>query len=96
MLEDITHKSFESLVGETVGLKAGDARFQANVESVRLLGQNPGQGRQSFSVELQAHDATNHGQQIYQLSHPDLGDLSLFLVPMGPGERGMCYEIIFN
>jgi hypothetical protein len=96
MLKDITHKSFESIVGETVELKAGDASFQAAVESVSLLRQNSGPGRQPFSVELQAHDATNHGQQMYQLSHPDLGELSLFLVPVGPGERGMCYEIIFN
>jgi hypothetical protein len=96
MLEKITHKSFESIVGETVDLKAGDVSFRADVESVNLLRQNPGQGRQSFSVELQAHDATNHGQQMYQLSHPNLGDLSLFLVPVGPGESGMCYEIVFN
>ena len=96
MLEEITHKSFESLIGETVDLKAGDASFQADIESVKLLRQNPSQGRQSFSVELQAHDTTYHAQQMYQLSHPDLGDLNLFLVPVGTGERGMCYEIVFN
>ena len=96
MLEGITHKSFESIVGETVDLKAGENSFQANVETVSLLRMNPGQERQPFAVLLQAHDANNHGQQMYQLSHPGLGVLDLFLVPVGPGEEGMRYEIVFN
>jgi len=96
MLEGITHQSFESIIGETVDLKAGGVSFQADVESVSLLRQNASQGRQPFSVELQTHDTSNRGQQMYQLSHPKLGELSLFLVPVGQGEHGMCYEIVFN
>ena len=61
-----------------------------------MLRQSPDQDRQPFSVVLQAHDANNHGQQMYQLSHPDLGIVSLFLVPLGSGEKGMRYEIMFN
>jgi hypothetical protein len=96
MLEGITYESFESIVGKTVDLRAGEVSFQADVQEVRLLRQNPGQERQPFSVVLQAHDANNHGQQTYQLSHPNLGDLNLFLVPLGPGDTGMRYEFIFN
>ncbi len=96
MLEEITHQSFESIVGETIDLKAGDDSFQAKVEAVSLLRTSSGQRRQPFSVELQAENAYNHGQQVYELSHPDLGVLSLFLVPLGPGKEGMRYEIVFN
>jgi hypothetical protein len=96
MLEGITYESFESIVGKTVDLRAGEVSFQADVQEVRLLRQNPGQERQPFSVVLQAHDANNHGQQTYQASHPDLGDLSLFLVPIGPDEDRMRYEAVFN
>ena len=96
MLEGITHKSFESIVGETVDLQAGETGFQANVEAVNLLRQYPGQERQPFSIVLQSHDAVNHGQQMYKLSHPGLGDLNLFLVPVEAGERGIVYEIVFN
>jgi len=96
MLEGITHQSFESIIGENIDLKAGDDSFQAKVEAVSLLRKSPGQERQPFSVVLQAHDAQNHGQQMYQLSHPGLGVLGLFLVPLGPGEEGMRYEIVFN
>ncbi len=96
MLEQITFESFKPLVGQTVELQARDVSFRAEVEGVTLLGKNPDQTRVPFSVELQSHDATNHGQRIYRLSHPVLGDLDLFLVPVGKGERGIRYEIVFN
>ena len=96
MGQEITHELFKSIVGETVDLQAGEAGFQADVEAVSLLRQNTEQERQPFSVVLQSHDAINHGQQIYQLNHPVLGDQKLFLVPIGEGERGVRYEIVFN
>jgi hypothetical protein len=36
------------------------------------------------------------GQGTFQLEHQALGDFPLFLVPVGPDERGMCYEAVFN
>jgi hypothetical protein len=35
------------------------------------------------------------GQQICRLRHPELGELELFVVPIGPDPDGMRYEIIF-
>ncbi len=35
-------------------------------------------------------------QQVYALEHRELGTLSVFLVPIGPNEKGMCYEAVFN
>ena len=35
-------------------------------------------------------------QQIYSLTHPELGDSEIFLVPIGPDKQGMLYEAIFN
>jgi hypothetical protein len=96
MLEEITHQIFESIIGETINLKAGDVSFEVKVDAVNLLRNDSGQRRQPFFVELQADSAENHGQQMYELSHPELGVLSLFLVPIGPGEQGMRYEIVFN
>lgn len=96
MLEGITHKSFESIIGETVDLQAGEVKFQAEVEAVSMLLQSPGQERQPFSVLLQAHNASNHGQNTYRLSHTGLGELDLFLVPIGMGKDGIRYEVVFN
>lgn len=35
-------------------------------------------------------------QQIWKLRHDVLGELELFLVPIGPDSDAMCYEAIFN
>ena len=96
MPKDITHLDFESILGETIELEAGEGRFQAKVDSVNLLRQNPGQQRQPFSVELLADIADSHAQQVYQLSHPILGELTLFVVPLGPEKGGMLYQVVFN
>jgi len=96
MLETITYKAFESILGETIQMKTGEYRFQAKVSSVKLLRETPGQTRQPFSVELVAANDQKMGQQIFEVSHPSLGDVSLFAVPLGPEKDGMRYEIVFN
>lgn len=35
-------------------------------------------------------------QHMYQLRHEAMGDLVLFLVPVGRDERGFLYEAVFN
>jgi hypothetical protein len=35
-------------------------------------------------------------QGIYKLENEKLGALEIFLVPIGPDEKGMRYEAIFN
>ena len=96
MPKDITHQDFESILGETIDLQAGESRFQAKVDSVKHLRKNPGQQRQPFSVELLADIADNYAQQVYKLSHPALGEPSLFVVPLGPEKGGMLYQVVFN
>ena len=35
-------------------------------------------------------------QAIYPITHPSLGTLELFIVPLGPKDGGNRYEIIFT
>lgn len=35
-------------------------------------------------------------QQMFKLSHEVLGELDMFLVPIGPDDEGMLYEAVFN
>lgn len=35
-------------------------------------------------------------QRIYPLEHDQLGMLEIFIVPIGPDQRGMRYEAVFN
>lgn len=51
---------------------------------------------QSFSLEFRGPNEPILPQQIYRLQHSELGDLDIFLVPIGPDEQGLLYEAIFN
>ena len=53
-------------------------------------------GRVGFSLLFRG---PGHGyliQHTYEIEHPKLGKLELFMVPLGPDGEGMLYEIIFN
>jgi hypothetical protein len=48
----------------------------------------PGAHREQFSLVFAADSDAPLPQGIRELSHPTLGDLALFLVPIGPGADG--------
>ncbi len=49
----------------------------------------------SFSLIFQCPDAVQP-QRIYALSHPHLGEVPLFLVPLQQKRDGVVYEAVFN
>ena len=65
---------------------------------VRSLGHQPNAPRvDPFSLELTGPPAPVLEQRIYRLLHPVLGELEIFLVPIGPGADGrLRYEAVFN
>jgi hypothetical protein len=52
--------------------------------------------RRAFSIVLRGPIEPLLPQRIYQVEHPKIGSLDLFLVPIGPDEEGMRYEAVFN
>lgn len=52
--------------------------------------------RQPFSLLFHARPEVLVAQQICRLLHSQLGEFPLFLVPLGPDERGMRYEAVFS
>jgi hypothetical protein len=53
-------------------------------------------GRVPFTLLFHAPAGTDAPQQTFAVRHPDLGELSLFLVPLGPDERGARYEAVIG
>ena len=51
--------------------------------------------REPFSLEFLGPPPA-HGQGRYRLSHPGLGDLEVFLVPVGASDAGVAYEVSFG
>ncbi len=53
--------------------------------------------RAPFSLIFRSPGERRHApQQIYTVRHPELGEIEIFLVPIGPDERGMRYEAVFT
>jgi hypothetical protein len=51
--------------------------------------------REPFSLEFVGRPPA-HAQGMYRLSHPRLGDLEVFLVPVGASDAGVAYEVSFG
>lgn len=76
---------------------AGDDTLDLQLVEVTALGAAPADtGRQPFSLIFR-HDRTDAylPQGIHTLDHAEMGQLMLFLVPLGPAPDGMRYEAIF-
>jgi len=85
--------SFELRLPEGVGL-----RLLLLLEA-RDLGPRPlgPPGDHSFSLIFRSNSRSHLPQAIYAVGHPKLGDLELFLVPIGPDAEGrMRYQAVFN
>jgi hypothetical protein len=51
---------------------------------------------EQFSVLFKGPESPWLQQGIYALKHPRMGELSLFMVPLGPREGGMIYQAVFS
>jgi hypothetical protein len=52
--------------------------------------------RVPFSLIFHVDSDPGAPQQICAVRHRELGEFELFLVPIGPDERGMRYEAVFS
>ena len=99
MIEKLTIDDFKSRLGETftIHLDSGEA-YGLVLESVKDLGEAAlPDGRRPFSLELTNPRKDAYlPQQIYLLEHPQLGGLELFIVPLGPVQHAMRYEVVFG
>jgi hypothetical protein len=52
--------------------------------------------RAQFSLLFVSNDPAIRPQAIYSLSHADMGDMAIFLVPVARSETGVSYEACFG
>lgn len=99
MLDKLTHDDFASRVGEGFTLTAPDG---ATLD-LTLAEANPMPQAQSSDARRTPFSLIFHGprepyapQGTWQLHNAELGDLELFLVPLGPEHDAMRYEAVFT
>ncbi|MBV9928786.1 MAG: hypothetical protein JOZ96_27470 [Acidobacteria bacterium] len=53
-------------------------------------------GMERFSLYFQSPGDIMLNQGTFTFDHPEMGELLLFVVPIGRDERGFQYEVVFN
>jgi hypothetical protein len=98
MTEQLTCDMFSEHVGETfrLALESGDTLDLELIEAELSRIQETKSDRAPFALVFRGDPETVLPQCLYHLKHDTMGDVSLFLVPIGPDEQGMQYEAVFN
>ncbi len=96
-LADITHQQFAARLNQSFLIRfEDDAVLESELVEVSPWGNpSPGQ-RQPFSLMFRGMGDPVLPQRIYSVENEEMGSLELFLVPIGPDERGMRYEAVFS
>ena len=96
ILENLTIDDFSNRIGETFRIRiADDQALDIALAEVNALGTGTGK-RTPFSLMLRSSGPAYAPQGIYRIEHNQLGAFDLFIVPLGPDQQGMRYEVIFT
>ena len=95
MLDTLTKESWSAYLGGSFEL-VGNGRGTMVLAEVTGLGHGAPGRRDPYSLVFRGPASPILPQRIYRLRHEHMGDLELFLVPIGPDGEGMRYEAIFT
>ncbi|CAG5072645.1 hypothetical protein DYBT9623_04226 [Dyadobacter sp. CECT 9623] len=97
-LSTITADDFSKYMNQTFDVYFAETQIvpSALTRVTRLSSYTPLE-RGPFSLELQTSgDHAPRPQGIYRIAHPEIGNIEVFLVPVGTDVKGMRYEAVFS
>jgi len=94
-LDKATISTFEPHVGSTFTIRAGESTLNLVLDRVAEWGSSPRRPR-AFSLYFRLDAEGILPQRTYDLTHSELGELSIFLVPVNEPSKGLLYEAVFN
>ena len=101
MLDTLQKESWQALLNQRFESQisasaTGTETIRFELIEVDGLGEKPGAQREPYSLVFRGPATPVLEQGIVPLIHPKLGEIDLFLVPIGPDAQGMCYEAVFT
>ena len=98
MIEDLRRESFEPHLQDVFEIDFGNGSVPSTLVDIRSLTppSEDYEGRQPWSLLFRAPMNMLCDQAMYTVRHAELGELQLFLVPIGPDKEGMQYEAVFT
>lgn len=96
MLETFTIDTFTPHIGTQFRVRDEGLHIALELIEVNPYAERPTSGRIPFSIVFRGPGQPILPQRIYTLEHAAIGNFGLFVVPIGPDERGMRYEAVFT
>ena len=98
-LGSVNHEDFQACLGQTFTAMPGDGdALELELIQVKSNGAFDPKvdARQSFSALFRGPLEPSLPQRLYGIDNATFNEQFLFLVPVGPDERGMLYDATFN
>jgi hypothetical protein len=93
MLNEFTRATFDPFLHQTFQVSDG-AGQSIETTLIEISGHAPAE--RPFSLIFRRLQGRALPQRIYHVEHAQLGAFELFLVPIGPDDKGMRYQAVFN
>lgn len=91
-----TKETFAGQLDTNFQVETGEGTsFEMTLVEIKTVVSNKIQECFSLLFRTTANDAPVF-QQIFRVKHADLGEMSLFLVPVKKNENGLFFEAVFN
>ncbi len=97
MLEKLMLETFTGRVGEVFTVSGSDVpTMELRLAEASAWGAPQNGGRQPFSLIFHGPMEPVMWQRIAPVSHAELGEMEIFLVPIGPERGVMRYQAVFS
>ena len=96
MTENITKEMFAESLKTKFKLRLPESSDTIELELMQLTEGVSNPKYEQFALIFQGPQNIYLPQAIYQLEHEKLGEMDLFIVPVGRDEHGFQYEAVFN
>ena len=97
-MAELTEREFSKYLNSKFNLASNGREVQIELVEVKayLPGEHEQQGMERFSVFFAGPGDPVLPQQVFHLSHDQMGEFDIFLVPVSGDQRGYRYEAVFN
>jgi hypothetical protein len=97
MLDDLTKETFAPHLGATFQIRLNPQEtVPVELAEISEVPDHEGPRRAPFSLVFRGAHRFVLPQGIYRVEHETTGPMEIFLVPIGPDQKGMRYEAVFN
>jgi hypothetical protein len=91
-------ESFSPYLNSTFAVRTGEAKVELVLTQATRAPTSayPGMAREPFSLTFQSASPEVLPQSLYAFDHPAMGQLDIFIVPIGREGGGVVYQAVFN